>query len=192
MSGTTSRPSKAATLARVQAIIAGTQKHTPNGSFTIGNATFTTQSLVQLLQGLADAIAKANEAQASAKEAVAALRLEQAKVDPVLLDYTRILIATYGTAVQMLADYGLQPRKARKPLTSAQNTAAVAKRDATRKARGTTSKKQKLAVHGDVTGVIVTPVTASTQPASPATQTASNASSAAATAPTAAAVSATK
>ena len=30
---------------------------------------------------------------------------------------------------------------------------------ATRLARGTTSKKQKLAVKGDVTGVIVTPVT---------------------------------
>jgi hypothetical protein len=35
---------------------------------------------------------------------------------------------------------------------------------ATRKARGTASKKQKLAIKGDVTGVVVTPVTAPTAP----------------------------
>jgi hypothetical protein len=98
-------------------------------------------------------------------------------VDPVLLDYTRILIATYGTAVTTLADYGLKPRKARAPQTGEQITAAAAKRTATRKARGTTGKKKKLAVKGDVTGVIVTPVTASPA-AEPSTQTASNASSA--------------
>jgi hypothetical protein len=46
---------------------------------------------------------------------------------------------------------------------------AVAKRDATRQARGTTSKKQKLAVKGDVTGVVLTPVTAPA-PATPAPQ----------------------
>jgi hypothetical protein len=165
-------------LARVQALIAGTQKLTPNGSFTIGNATFTAQALVQLFQGLADAIAKVNEAQASAKAAVAALRATKAKVDPVMLDYTRILIATYGTAVQTLAEYGLQPRKARKPATAEELAAAKAKRAATRKARGTTSKKQKLTVHGDVTGVTVTPITTPQPPAAPSTQTASNASSA--------------
>ncbi len=38
--------------------------------------------------------------------------------------------------------------------------AAVAKATATRKARGTTSKKQKLAIKGNVIGVNVTPVTA--------------------------------
>jgi hypothetical protein len=164
-------------LARVQALIAGTLKHTPNGSFTIGNATYTTQALVQLLQELADAIAAANAAQASAKDAVTALRAAKAKVDPVLLDYTRILIATYGTAVITLADYGLQPRKGRKPQTGPQITAAAAKRKATRVARGTTGRKKRLAVKGDVTGVIVTPVTASPA-AEPSAQTASNASSA--------------
>jgi hypothetical protein len=159
MSGTVSKASKAAALARVQAIIAGTQKHFPNGSFTIGNAAFTTASLVQLFQSLADAIAAVNSAQASAKDAVASLRAVRAKVAPVLLEFKRLLLVTFGSATQSLADFGLEPPKARKPLTSGANASAAAKRAATRKARGTASKKQKLAVKGDVTGVVVTPVT---------------------------------
>src|SRR5271165_5718576 len=57
MSGTTSRVSRAAALAHVQAIIAGLQKHLSGQSFMIGNVAFTTASLVLLLQSLADAIA---------------------------------------------------------------------------------------------------------------------------------------
>jgi hypothetical protein len=159
MSGTTSNPSKAAALARVQAIIAGAQKHFPNGSFTLGNTAYTTASLVGLFESLADAIAVTDAAHASTKEAVATLKGARAKVGPVLLAYRRWLLTTYGNATQMLDDFGVQPPKARTPLTSEKNAAAVAKRAATRKARGTIGKKKKLAVKGDVTGVIVTPVT---------------------------------
>jgi hypothetical protein len=55
MSGTTSK-TKAAALAHVLALIAGTTKHFPNGSFTIGSTTYTAASLIQVLQGLADAM----------------------------------------------------------------------------------------------------------------------------------------
>src|SRR6202035_2367644 len=82
--------------------------------------------------------------------------------------YKRFVRATFTGATQTLADFGLEPPKARKPLTSEQRAAAAAKATATRKARGTTSKKQKLAIKGNVIGVNVTPVTepaAATPPA---------------------------
>jgi hypothetical protein len=172
MSGTTSKPTKAATLARVQALIAGMQKHFPSASFTLGNTAFTTASLVQLLQPLVDAIAAVDTAQASAKTAVAAMRAVRATVNPVISELTKWVRASFGTAASTLADFGLQPHKARTPMTAEAKTAAVAKRAATRKARGTAGKKQKLAVKGDVTGVVVTPVTApsGTAPASPVAQ----------------------
>ena len=44
------KPTKAAALALVQAIIAGTQKHTPSGSLTFGGATYTVSSLLQLFE----------------------------------------------------------------------------------------------------------------------------------------------
>ena len=160
----TSKSSKVTASARVQALIAGTQKHFPTSSITLGNATYTAASLVELLKSLADAIAVVDAAHASAKDAVTALRGAQAKVGPVMLAYKRWLITTFGTATQTLADFGVQPHKARTPRTSAQNAAAAAKRRATRQARGTTGKKAKLAIKGDVTGVIVTPVTSASAP----------------------------
>ena len=73
-------------------------------------------------------------------------------------DLRTFLRATFGTAATPLADFGLTPLKAPRPLDSEQRAAATAKLRATRLARGTTSKKQKLAIKGDVTGVLVTPV----------------------------------
>ena len=172
----TSNSSKATTLARVQALIAGTQKHFPSGQFTLGDASYTTATLVQALQGLVDAFAPVNAAHASVKDTVAVLRATEAKVAPLLRAYTSFLRATFSNATQ-LGDFGLQAPKARTPVATETRVVATAKLKATRIARGTTSKKKKLAVKGDVTGVIVTPVTHST-PASPAATPAASASTA--------------
>ncbi len=159
MSSTPSTMTKAAALGRVQAIIAGTTKHFPNGSFTIGSAVYTSASLIQVLQGLANAMTARNRAAAAAKDALAAEHAAETRVGPILLAYRRLVLAAFGNASQTLADFGLTPPKARTPLTIEQQAAQVAKARATRIARGTTSKKQKLAIQGDVTGVTVTPVT---------------------------------
>jgi hypothetical protein len=158
MSTITSKQNKASALARVQALMAGIQKHFPSGSFTLGNVTYTTASLVQALQVLVDALSVVDAAQASAKDAVQALRAAETKVTPLMRDLRGFLRVTYSTAAAQLADFGLPPTPARKPLASEKRLVATAKMRATRSARGTTSQKQKLAVKGDVTGVIVTPV----------------------------------
>jgi hypothetical protein len=167
MSTITSRPNKAAALARVQALVAGTLKHFPNGSFTLGKTTYTTASLIAALQSLENAILAVNVARTGVKDALTALRGVEATAAPLLRDYKRFVLATFSSAAQELADFGLEPPKAAKPLASEKRAAATAKLRATRAARGTTSKKQKLAVKGDVTGVVVTPVT-STPSSSPA------------------------
>ena len=160
MSSVTSIKNKATTLARVQALIAGTRKHFPNGQFTLGNTSFTTASLAQTLQSLADALTALNDAHASIKDGVVTLRATEAKVRPVIRAYTNFLRATFSDSTAQLDDFGLKPLKARKPLATDKRVVATAKLKATRTARGTKSKKQKLAVKGDVTGVLVTPVTA--------------------------------
>jgi hypothetical protein len=171
MSSITSKPNKAVALAQVQALVAGTLKHFPNGSFTLGNTAYTTATLVQALQSLEQALGTINAAQTSAKDAVTALHGVEATVGPLMRDYKRFVLAAFSTATQQLADFGLQAPKARKPLSSEKRVAATAKLKATRLARGTTSRKQKLAVKGNVTGVVVTTVTnapASSPAASPA------------------------
>jgi len=158
MSNTTST-SKAAVIAQLQLLIAGLQKQFPNGNFTLGNTAFTTATLVAALESLINAIDAVTTAQASAKVAVAALRATSAQVGPTVLALKRNLLATFGTASDTLALFGLEPRKAPAPRTGAENAAAAAKAKATREARGTTSKKKKLAVSGNVTGITVTPIT---------------------------------
>ncbi len=175
-SSNASKQNRAATLARVQALIAGTQRHFPSGSFTLGNVMYTTATLVQSLQRLASAIAAVDGAHVGVKDAVAALAGIETNVAPLVRDYTRFVQAAYASAPQQLADFGMQPPKARTQLTSEKLAARTAKLRATRAARGTTSKKQKLAVKGDVTGVVVTPVTRSAH-ASPAAQPVPSASS---------------
>jgi hypothetical protein len=169
-------------LALVQGLISGTQKHFPSGSFTLGNVAYTTTTLVQALQGLASAITAVNAARVSLKDAVAALDKAEPSMAPLLRDYTKFLQSAFSTAAQQLADFGLQPPKARTPLTSEQLAARTAKSRATRAARGTTSKKQKLAIKGDVTGVQITPVT-SPAPSSPSPQPATSIAPATPTAP---------
>jgi hypothetical protein len=167
---TTRRPTKAQALAGVQALIAGTQKHFPNGTFTIGNAAFTTASLVGLLQSLEDAMTKQNASSAAARDALAALRERESQVGPVIQDFRTILVAQFGDASQTLADFGLAPRKAHTPLTVEQKAEVNAKREATRKARGTKGPKAKLAIKGTVTAPAATPpapAPASATPAAP-------------------------
>jgi hypothetical protein len=174
------KPSQAAALAGVQALIAGTQKHFPSAQFTLGNTVYTTANLVQIFQDLIAATAAVTPAQATATDAVAARRAMEAKVGPIIQAYVSYLRVTFSDAKAQLTDFGLQAKKARTPVSPQTRLTATAKAKATRAARGTVGKKKKLAVHGDVTGVIVTPVTA-TGPAP--SQTVAPASPAGATAP---------
>jgi len=170
MSNSTSK-TKAAALAQLQALIAGTQKHLPNGSFTIGGTVYTSASLIQVLGTLVTAMTARIAAATGAKDALATEQATQTTVGPVALAYKNLVLAAFTNASQTLADFGLAPRKVPAPMTTEERAAKAAKAAATRKARGTTSKKQKLAVSGNVTGVIVTPVTApaAASPVSPET-----------------------
>jgi hypothetical protein len=141
---------KAQTLAKLQALIAGTQKHTPNGQFTLGNAAYTTSSLVQLLGSLVAAMTAQNTADATAKDALLAVSAADAKVKPIVSAYRKYLLATYGNAVQILDDYGLTPAKAPKPLTVEAMSAKVAQNQATRKARGSVGPKKRSEIKGTV------------------------------------------
>jgi hypothetical protein len=144
-------------------LIAGTQKHTPNGSFTLGSAVFTTANIVQLLQGLADALAAVDIAKAGWQDALKSVDDEHAKVVPILRTYQSWLLVTYGNAPATLADYGLAPRKRATPPSADVKAAAVVKREATRKARHTMGKKQK----AEITGTVPATTPATDAPASP-------------------------
>ena len=98
-------------------------------------------------------------AKAVYEAAIAKADASQAVIVPYMGRFTAYVRATYGNAMEILVDFGIAPTKARTPLTAEQKVAANAKREATRKARGVMGSRQRLQVHGDVTGVQITPVT---------------------------------
>ena len=171
MSNTTSTKSQAQALAQLQALVSGLQKQLPNGSFTLVSTAYTTATLVQALQALIAALTAVGTAHAGVKAALTAWNAEDAKMGPVVLALRRTLQSMFVNAPDTLALFGLKPPKARAPRTAEQLAAAAAKAEATRKARGTLSKKAKSAIKGNVTGISIVPTTSESAPeATPSVQ----------------------
>jgi hypothetical protein len=159
-----SKRTKVTVVSQLQALIAGTQKHTPNGSLTFGGATYTVKALVALLTKLIDAIAATEPAKASYRVALNAQDAAKTEVDPIALAYSQYLRALLGNAPETLGDYGLAPKKVPAPLSAVQLAARAAKAEATRIARGTKGPKQKAGIKGTVTA----PTAGAATPAKPA------------------------
>jgi hypothetical protein len=149
---------QADTLAQLQGLIVGLQKQLPSGSFTLVSTVYTTAALVTALQGTITTLMAVTAAHAALKVTLAAWDAEEAKMGPVVLALRRILQSMYANAPDTLAVYGMEPRKVPAPRTAAEKAATAAKARATRVARGTTSKKAKSAITGNVTGVTITPM----------------------------------
>ncbi len=79
------------------------------------------------------------------------------------------LPAYVGKTSTGLAPFGKAPPKERTAPTAAENALTTQKRNATREARGTTSKKQKSKIHGTVPAAGTTTAPAPTPVATPAT-----------------------
>ena len=159
---TTKATTQADTLAQLQGLILGLQKQLPSGQFTLVSTVYTTPALVTALQGTVATLTALAAAHAALKVALAAWDAEEAKMGPVVLALRRTLQSMYVNAPDTLLGFGVEPRKVPAPRTAAEKAASAAKAKATREARGTTSKKQKLTVSGNVTGVTITPITAPT------------------------------
>jgi hypothetical protein len=139
-------------------LIAGAQKHFATiAALMFASGSFTLAQVVTQLQQLATLRTDVDNAKA-ALEAKLATETVQA---PARRAFVQFVKTTFSKSPDVLADFGLKADKARTPLTVEQKAAAAAKSKATRSARGTKGSQQKLEITGGVTGVVVTPVTAS-------------------------------
>jgi|SRR5579859_3346211 len=162
----TNKNNKNATADFVRHLLTGTKATYPNGSTVLryGAVDHTVTEVTTNLQRYVD---NRDAVVAAQTNATAKVEVENAQ-EPALLvfidDYVKFLRSVCGNGTDALAVFGIAPVKARTPLTSEQLAARKAKANATRAARGTTSKKAKKAIKGAVTGVVVTPVTSPAAP----------------------------
>ncbi len=143
-------PSRTMIQGQDQQVLEGIAKDLPsNLTLTLGTKVFTPASLAAYFQrhiDLANAVVTSRAHWLDAVKAYAAMNV-QARV--VVQDLRNWLIATYGADSPRLSDFGLAaPRRA--TLTPEQKAAAVARRNATRKARKTAGKRQKAKIKGEL------------------------------------------
>ena len=170
-----SKATKASETARATQFLAGFKKHLATvASLTIASVAYTPDQITKALAVLVALYAAVDAAKAVVKAKLAA----EAAQAPTLLSLMAGLVSyvklAYAGSPDVLADFGLTPKKVRTSMTAEEKAVANAKRKATREARGITTKKAQMAKVGDVVGLSLTPikagpvVIASTAPTPPA------------------------
>jgi hypothetical protein len=155
---------KTATAAQAAKVISGLKIHFTKGSTVLPLDGGTKPTTVTALTTALGQLVSNRTASVSAKAASTKAVATENEAFPALVALLNAMIAyvrlTLGGDPQVLEDFGLAQHKAPEPQTVEKKALAVAKRTATREARGTKGPKAKEAIHGNVTAVTVTPVTA--------------------------------
>ena len=127
-------------------MIAGVNKRFPNGTqeVQVGGTTFTVTGLTALLQSFVDNRDAVEASKATTMAKVEAERVQAPSQLAVICAFQTVVRGTFGNSADALADFGLAPLKARTPTSTEQKAVSAAKRIATRKARGTMGKNQKI------------------------------------------------
>jgi hypothetical protein len=148
------RKNKAKEAAQENSLLAALAEHfTGSAVLTLNGTSYKAKDLQKTLQAHLDAISAADALKAKWQTAVAAANAKAAAVAGLLPALRAHLISQFGGSSQTVADFGFTPKK-RSTTVEAQSL-GVARRAATRQARGTMGKKQKEKIVG-----VVPPATA--------------------------------
>jgi hypothetical protein len=154
-----SRTIRMLTTAQYQALLVGLPKYCATTVFTIAGASYTTPQVVALIQSVMNASLAVAPAKATYLATTKAIAQSETTDGETVKEVREVVALMFKNAPSTLAELAISPRKVPQPLSTAARAVAEAKAKATRLARGTTSKKQKALVTGNVTGVSITPIT---------------------------------
>jgi hypothetical protein len=134
---------------RDELLIAGILKHVgKNGSLIVAGKKYRVADIIALLQSRIDASQAVNDARAVWLAQVDAEKARIEETSDFVFSLRQCLAGTYGSSVEVLADFGL-PRRKRRAMTVEEKATALAKGKATRKARRTMGKRQREQVRGN-------------------------------------------
>jgi hypothetical protein len=134
---------------RAANVVAGIRKHVPPGKTVhLDGKAYTAKQLAALFQEQVDAIEAVRLARGALAVAVGKERVVAKKVNAATLSLRSLFFHWFAPAV--LADFGWERPKKPGPKTTAAKLAGVLKAAATRKARGTMGRRQRLKIRGVV------------------------------------------
>ena len=147
------------TVVEYQALVTGIPKYCSKSVFNIASQTYTAVQAVKLISSVLSAVSATANAKPALNDARLAEEEAVAQDGPIVTAIRDNIRVQFGDDTTTLAALAIPPKKPRQPLSAAAGLAATEKLRATRAARGTTSKKQKATISGNVTGVSITPIT---------------------------------
>ncbi|HEX3772268.1 MAG TPA: hypothetical protein VHV30_15435 [Polyangiaceae bacterium] len=163
--------SKEMTITTERQMLVGIDKYlkAATTTVTIAGTPYTPAQLESGIQAHLDAAAASQTAKASYAVTVQKEQAARALVHEVILGLKAWVVAQYGkNAVDVFTDFGFAPPKTGHPSPETK-VAAAAKAKATREARGTRGKKQRLAITGATPAPApAAPAPSTTAPAAPA------------------------
>ncbi len=127
--------------------------------FIMGNQTFTRSDLIAMFQKRIAAAKNTRSVRMQLSRTVESEREVDSLARPLRALVKSFVLTRFGKNSTQVQAFGFTPNRRPKKSVEVKATAVV-KAKATRKARSTMGKKQKKIVKGDVTGIVVTPVTA--------------------------------
>jgi hypothetical protein len=156
-------------MALAKQLIAGVKEHySTASSLTIGSQSYTPVQVEAFLQTLIDLRTAVDDAKSATKAKIMAEDAQAPTLRSQMAALVVIVKASFANSPDVLADFGLKPKKVRTPLTIDQMAAAAAKRAATRAARHTMGPKQKQKVSGTITTIVSPPSADAPAPIVPA------------------------
>jgi hypothetical protein len=163
------RPTKNTQLAQDQQMMAGLQKHGSTvPTWIIAGATYTAQQAAAVYQARIAAEQAVPPTKAAYSNAVQAARTEIANTAKLVSAIRQAVFIMFGSQADILADFGLTPRKARKSPSVVEKVQAVELRKATRVVRHTMAPSEKAKLHGVANVTISVSSPTSPTPAEPA------------------------
>jgi hypothetical protein len=131
-------------LSQYRALVTGIPVHCPNAVFMVAGQTFTAPQAVTFIQSVLNAVAATATAKGAWKDAIQAEAKIVAQDGAAVKQIRSNIAGMFSNQQNALSDFEITPKKVPAPLSAAKRAAATAKARATRIARGTTSKKQKV------------------------------------------------
>ena len=148
------------------ALIAGLEEfYQPGDVFELPTGDIARDELIATFQGFVNAAENTKSSYQAWRQDVQTERVAEQSAGPQRAAVKAVLVGKYGKSSTQLLRFGIAPAKVPTKSTAVK-TAAVAKSEATRAARGTKGKVQKQSITGNVTGVVITPVTSGNSAAS--------------------------
>jgi hypothetical protein len=146
---------------QLQALVDNLTTRAPKATFNVDGVMYTSSKIGTLAGSILTARSGATAAKGAWKDARSNAAEVEDGATPILGAVRGMLVSMFSSDTSAQVALAVAPRKAPKPLTAEARVVAVAKNRATREVRGTSSKQQKakLKLKGNVTGVVVTPVT---------------------------------